>query len=392
MKVAVIGGGALGLAAAAELVKLGNGDVTVLERKQLASASSGLSVGMIEPQYVDLKSVELRAWSMHAFARLERERGLEITRCGYARVAHAAADLEAFERSVAYQHELGITDAVALDLEGLQRLVPDLDTEGMVGAMFGPSSGFIDGHQLCNIYADLVREGGGTVLTNAAVRGAEERPDGGWRLETAKGTADADVVVNAAGAWAQPVGELFGTKTVVLPQRHQALIAHLPRQLDYMMPMVMDYVPGSGEEGLYFRHETFDTMIAGLHTEDVLHDLVDPDNFRRRGEHKFMSEVAEQLLRRLPGLDGMRLGNAWAGIYPISPDGQPSVGPYGERPSVVAALGAGGSGLQSAPGIGRIVAEWIVHGESRTISAGDRLLPDRPSLHEWASPVQFQAP
>jgi glycine/D-amino acid oxidase-like deaminating enzyme len=207
MKVAVIGGGALGLAAAAELVKLGNGDVTVLERKQLASASSGLSVGMIEPQYVDLRSVELRAWSMHAFARLERERGLEITRCGYARVAHAAADLEAFERSVAYQHELGITDAVALDLEGLQRLVPDLDTEGMVGAMFGPSSGFIDGHQLCNIYADLVREGGGTVLTNAAVRGAEERPDGGWRLETAKGTADADVVVNAAGAWAQPLHE-----------------------------------------------------------------------------------------------------------------------------------------------------------------------------------------
>jgi sarcosine oxidase subunit beta len=392
MNVVVIGGGALGLAAAAELVELGNPNVTVLERNQLASASSGLSVGMIEPQYVDPNSVELRAWSMHAFTRLEHERGLEITRCGYARVAHTAADLDAFQRSVAYQHELGITDAVVLDLEGLRRLVPDLDTEGMVGAMFGPSSGFIDGHQLCNIYAEVVREGGGTVLTNAAVRGADERPDGGWQLETSRGTVDADVVVNAAGAWAQPVGDLFGTKAVVLPQRHQALVAYLPRKLDYVMPMVMDYVPGSGEEGLYFRHESFDTMIAGLHTEDVLHDIVDPDNFRRRGEQKFMSEVADHLLRRLPGLDGMRLGNAWAGIYPISPEGQPSVGPYSDRPSVVAALGAGGSGLQSAPGIGRIVAEWIVHGESRTILAGDRLLPDRPSLHEWASVAPSQAP
>ena len=392
MKVVVIGGGALGLAAAAELVELGNGDVTVLERNQLASASSGLSVGMIEPQYVDLKSVELRAWSMHAFARLERERGLEVTRCGYARVAHTAADLQAFERSVAYQHELGIRDALLLDRDGLQRLVPDLDTEGMVGAMFGPSSGFIDGHQLCAIYADLVGQRGGTVLTNTVLRGADERPDGGWRLETSQGTIDADVVVNAAGAWAQPVGELFGTKAFVLPQRHQALVAYLPRKLDYVMPMVMDYVPGSGEEGLYFRHESLDSMIAGLHTEDVLHHLVDPDDYGRSGEHEFMSEVAERLLRRLPRLSGMRLGNPWAGIYPISPDGQPSVGPYPDRPSVIAALGAGGSGLQSAPGIGRIVAEWIVHGESRTISAGDRLLPDRPSLHEWASAAQSQAP
>ena len=392
MKVVVIGGGALGLAAAAELVELGNGDVTVLERNQLASASSGLSVGMIEPQYVDLKSVELRAWSMHAFARLERERGLEVTRCGYARVAHTAADLEAFERSVAYQHELGIRDALLLDRERLQRLVPDLDTEGMVGAMFGPSSGFIDGHQLCAIYADLVGQRGGTVLTNTVLRGADERPDGGWRLETSQGAIDADVVVNAAGAWAQPVGELFGTKAFILPQRHQALVAYLPRKLDYVMPMVMDYVPGSGEEGLYFRHESLDSMIAGLHTEDVLHDLVDPDDYGRGGEHEFMSEVAERLLRRLPRLSGMRLGNPWAGIYPISPDGQPSVGPYPDRPSVIAALGAGGSGLQSAPGIGRIVAEWIVHGESRTISAGDRLLPYRPSLHEWASAAQSQAP
>src|SRR5439155_11869398 len=143
---------------------------------------------------------------------------------------------------------------------------------------------------------------------------------------------------------------------------HQACVAYLPRTLDYMMPMIMDYVPGAGEEGLYFRHETYDSMIAGLHTEDVLHDNVDPDGYGFGDANEFVEEVARRLLRRLPGLSGTRLGNAWAGIYPISPDGQPAVGPYRDRPSVVAAVGGGGSGLQQSPAIGRMVAEWIAHG------------------------------
>lgn len=387
-KVVVIGGGALGLCTAFELTELGVADVTVLERRQIASASSGLSVGVIEPQYLDPSSIELRAWSMEAFGRFEREHGLPITRNGYCRVGHSPADLEAFERSVAYQHELGIADAVVLDRDALQRLVPDLETSDLEGAMFGPSSGYIDGHLFCTLLASILTDRGAVVLTGAELQDAEETPAGAWRLATPHGRLEADVVVNAAGAWAPRVAELVGTRAYVLPQRHQALVAYLPRKLDYMMPMVMDYVPGSGQEGLYFRHETYETMIAGLHTEDVLHDIVDPDDYGRGDEHEFMDEVARQLLYRLPGVAATRLGNTWAGIYPISPDGQPAVGPYREQANVVAALGAGGSGVQSAPGIGRIAAEWIVRGEAPTIGAAAKLLPDRPSLQEANAALQ----
>jgi sarcosine oxidase subunit beta len=387
-KVVVVGGGALGLSAAFELTELGVSDVTVIERSQVASASSGLSVGVIEAQYLDPTSIEVRAWSMEAFGRLERELGLAITRNGYCRVGHSPADLQAFERSVAYQQELGITDAVVLDRFGLQRLVPDLETSDLEGAMYGPSSGYIDGHLFCSLLADVLRDRGASVLTDAELHGADETSEGGWRLETSRALLEADVVVNAAGAWAPRVAELLGTKAHVLPQRHQALVAYLPRTLEYMMPMVMDYVPGTGEEGLYFRHETFDSMIAGLHTEDVLHDVVDPDDYGRGDEQAFMHEVARRLVHRVPRLSATRLGNAWAGIYPISPDGQPAVGPYRDKPTVVAALGAGGSGVQSAPGIGRIVAEWIALGESRSIGAAATLLPDRPSLREPAAAAQ----
>ena len=72
-----------------------------------------------------------------------------------------------------------------------------------------------------------------------------------------------------------------------------------------------------------------------------------------------------------------RADNGTSSDHDRSPDGAPAVGPYRERPTVVAALGAGGSGLQSSPALGRIAAEWIVYGESRSIPAGARFVPDR---------------
>jgi sarcosine oxidase subunit beta len=369
--VAVVGGGALGLCTAFQLTELGVGDVTVLERAQVASASSGLSVGIIETQYLDPLAIEIRVRSMELFRRLAREHGLAITRNGYLRLGRSERDLEAFERSVGVQRELGVDDARVLDRADLERVVPDLECADLAGGLFGPSDGYVDGHLYCSLLADLLRERGATVLTSAELVDAS----GTHVLVTTRGTIECDVVVNAAGAWAPRVGELLGAPAEILPQRHQALVAHLPRELDYVMPSVMDYIPASREIGLYFRHESRSSLIAGLHTEEPLHDIVDPDDYGRSGEHEFMTEVARRLAHRLPSLSGARLAGMWAGLYPMSPHGEPVVGPYPERPSVVAAFGAGGSGLQSSPALGLIAAEWIVHGESRTIPLAARLAP-----------------
>jgi len=374
VKVAVVGGGALGLCTAFALTELGVTDVTVLERGQIASGSSGLSVGIVETQYLDPLAIEIRVRSMELLRRLEAEASLSITRNGYLRLAHRVEDLAAFERSVEVQRELGVPDAVVLDRDGLRRVVPELECDDLGGGLFGPSDGYVDGHLYCSLLAELSRARGVSIATGTEVVGV-----GNGRLLTSRSAVECDVVVNAAGAWAERVGEILGAPSRVLPQRHQALVAHLPRRLDSLMPSVMDYIPASGELGLYFRHESPTSLIAGLHTEEALHDIVDPDDYGRSGEQEFMHEVARRLAHRLPGLRGARLGGLWAGLYPVSPDGSPAVGPYRERPGVVAALGAGGSGLQSSPALGRLAAEWIVFGEPRCIAGAEALLPDRPA-------------
>ncbi len=373
--VAVIGAGALGLATAYHLTELGVDTLTVIDRGQIAGASSGLSVGIVETQYLDPLAIEVRVRSMEFFRRLEEEHGLEITRNGYLRLAHTDEDLDAFAESVRCQQEFGVDDAVVLDREQLRRIVPDLECADLAGGLFGPSDGYIDGHSYCNLLADLVRARGAQVLTSTALLEAHVLRNGRHQLVTPHTSIECDVVVNAAGAWAAQVGRLLEAPAEVLPQRHQALVAHLPRSLDYVMPSVMDYIPASGDIGLYFRHESPTSMIAGLHTEERLHDIVDPDDYTRGAEHEFMEEVARRLAHRLPTLAGARLAGLWAGLYPLGPDGAPVVGAYPDRPSIVAVVGAGGSGLQSSPALGLIAAEWIVHGRPTSIQAAATLAP-----------------
>jgi sarcosine oxidase, subunit beta len=144
--VAIIGGGAVGLSVAWHIVERGITDVVVLEAGDaVASGSSSRSAGFIESQYVDALDIELRARSMHVFRRLQRDHELEIKKIGYLRLAPDDATLERFEASARLQHELGIDDAELLDAERVCQLVPWLRPDGLVGGLWGPRDGRIDG-------------------------------------------------------------------------------------------------------------------------------------------------------------------------------------------------------------------------------------------------------
>ena len=380
LSVGVIGGGAIGLAAALQLAELGASEVTVLEKAHVASGSSGLSVGIIETQYLEPLDIEIRVRSMGFFAALEREHHLAIRRNGYLRLAHDASLLPAFEESVRVQRELGVHDARVLDGRGLRQLVPDLQCEDVVGGLFGPSDGYIDGHLYCQLLADLAKARNVAVRTQVALVREEAGASHAHRLFTTHGDIECDFIVNAAGAWAGEVGRLLGTPVRLLPQRHQVALAHLPRPLAYVMPSVMDYIPHSGGYGLYFRHDTESRLLVGLHTEEPLHDNVDPNSFSRSNDYAFLEAVAEKFAFRLPLLADARLRPGWAGLYPMSPDGLAQVGPNPGRETVISACGVGGSGLQTSPAIGRLAAEWIMFGEPRSIPAAGLLAPRRDSL------------
>ena len=369
-QVVVIGAGTLGLCTAVNLVEQGAG-VTVLETNTIASGSSGRSVGVVGTQLTDPLDLLLREHALRQFRNWE-SLGLEFNHIGYLRLARTEAQMELFERSAGLRAGAGFRSRL-VQAESLRELVPHLNTAGLAGGIFGPDDGYIDPHALCTMLSALLRDHGGEVRQYCRLEGVIRR-SGGYRLETTKGTLDCDIVVNAAGGWAPQVSAMFGQNLCVGPERHEAASILLDRALDYTMPMVMDLVNGEGS-GLNFRHDRPGEMIAEIH-HVAAGPPENPDTYNDRYDEASKVYLAELLLERLPGLPGARLGRGWAGLYPMTADQRPLVGPVGpDELSFVSAAGAGGYGIQLAPVIGQVAADWALHGGPVSAPGTEVLLP-----------------
>ncbi|MBZ9986686.1 FAD-binding oxidoreductase [Mesorhizobium sp. BH1-1-5] len=375
--VVVIGAGTLGMCTALNLVEQG-ARITVLEAQSIASGSSGRSVGVVGSQLTDPFEIMLRVHALRRFRQWEGE-GLRFNHIGYLRLARTPAQMTLFARSVEIQAEAGLRSRLIRANE-LRDLVPHINPDGLEGGLFGPDNGFIDPHEMCNLLAGIVRAKGGEIRQYRKLLGVQRRL-GGYRLETSGDATDGkprlidcDVVVNAGGAWAPQVAALFGQRLHIWPERHEAVVIHLDEPLDYTMPMVMDLVNGEGS-GLNFRHEKPGELIAEIHKVDSIAPE-DPDNYNDQCEEQSKVDLAELLLERVPDLPGARLGRGWAGLYPVTADHRPFVGPLdASEPSLITAAGAGGYGIQLAPVIGQIAADWVLRGAPVSVPGSQSLAP-----------------
>ncbi|WP_193241880.1 NAD(P)/FAD-dependent oxidoreductase [Streptomyces phaeolivaceus] len=377
MKVVVIGAGSLGLGAASRLVEAPGADVVVLDKQHAAAGSSGRSAGVFSRLYNDAHDIALRIRTIELIEQLADTQGLTLRRIGLLRLARTPQDLDALAASLETQTRLGVRSSRLLTPGELPDVVP-ISTEGVLGAIHNAEDGYLDGAELCGAMAAKIREHGGQVRGQAEVTSVVRRPASGFRLELADGTVlDADVVVNAAGAWAGPVGDLLDAPVAMANERHEAFVLQLPKAYaGPVLPMTMDYVVGADDPGVYFRHEGKDQVIAGMHSNSVVgHTDGDPE-VSTAPTDEGAEEVLERLARLLPDIEfGYRGG--WTGIYPHSRTGTFVVGEHPATPGVFVVAGGGGIGVNMGPVLGEIVADQILYGASRRFQIPDSWAPGR---------------
>ena len=376
--VAVIGAGVAGLNTALRAAELGC-EVTVVERDRPASGSSSRSAGVFNICSTELLQVEVRVRTRELLEKYEREDGLRLARIGYMRLARSESHVKMFEDVIALQRELGVEPAEIVEPAQLQELVPHLRTDDLVAAIYNPRDGCMDGLQLCDVIAARAEAAGAVVLQRTRVEG-HEAVRGRHRLLTDAGPVEADVIVNAAGPWAMEVGELLGHPLPLVNQVNEVIRVKLPPAVDYPVPMVQEYIPGEEQAG-YFRQDGPGGMIAGVHTYSALEDAgsADPETYQESVAWDTRDAVVRHVGSRLQ-VEGLGFEPGWAGLYPVSADGEYVVGPYEADPTVIACGGFSGQGLIAAVSVGPLAAEWIVFGEPRSLPGAVAWRPDRPGL------------
>ena len=333
----IIGGGIAGVSAGARLSELGT--VLLLEAEPaLAYHASGRSAALYEAQYGKATTIALNLASRADHDSIDggvlSPRGLMLL------AGPGEEDLFAHDIAAMGLPEISVAEAVAL--------VPALNPEAITGAAAHEEAWDIDTDRLVQVFARMIRAGGGAVETGAPVT-AITRTEGGWEV-TAKGVVHrARVLVNAAGAWADRIAAMAGIAPIgITPLRRSVARIPAPGGMDVTRwPMLL----GAGET--WNAKPDAGQMIVSPAEEDPVaepHDAWPEDMMLAEGIARYQAFVTEEVTR---------LTSSWAGLRSFAPDRALVLGPDPTDPAFVWSAGQGGYGFQTAPAASRLVADLV---------------------------------
>ncbi len=359
-RVVVIGGGVGGCAVLYWLTKLGWDDVVLVERADLTSGSTFHSAGLVGQLRGSLSLTKMMMSSVELYRTLGAEVELETgwREVGSLRLASSEERMEELTRQAGWAKTFGLPLEL-ISAEEAQRLFPPMTTEGVLGAAYLPTDGYIDPSQLTFALAEGARRGGADIRTNTRVTGIEIERGAVRAVETDKGTIETEIVVNAGGMFAAEIGQLAGVVVPVIPMAHEYLVTR-PAGLPLDLPTMRD-----PSLLVYFRGESGGLIMGGYERNPAAWSLdgIPPDFNGRLLEEDWdrFEELMENALVRVPMLAEAEVVRLVNGPEAFTPDGEFILGPTDVRGLWVAA-GFCAHGLAGAGGMGKLVAEWIVQG------------------------------
>src|SRR5881227_4072804 len=192
----VIGGGVGGCAILYWLTKLGWSDVVLCERADLTSGSTFHSAGLVGQLRGSLSLTRMMMSSVDLYRELGEEVGLETgwREVGSLRLASSQERMEELARQAGWAKTFGL-ELELISPEEAQRLFPPMTTEGVLGAAYLPSDGYVDPSQLTFALAEGARRRGAEIATGTRVTGVRLARGRVGGVETDRGFVEAEVVV-----------------------------------------------------------------------------------------------------------------------------------------------------------------------------------------------------
>ena len=338
----------MGASAAFHLTELGITDVVLVERDQLSSGSTGKSAGGIRAQFADELNIRIALRSMDEFERFEEMIGaitgetpaIGLRRCGYLFLLDSEEDLAAFRTALELQSSLGVP-SVELSVAEVEAMVPQLETEDLVGATFCPLDGHVTPEAVVQGYASAAVSRGVRLRQGCAVTGIASRNGAITMVETTRGPIATGTVICAAGAWSRNVAAYVGVDVPVHGERRWTFFSAEDAGLPADLPLTVDF-----STGVYVSREGTGLIVGGREPS--------------------VEEYVPLAVQRLPALADCEIQSSWWGYYEMSPDHNAIVGEAADVSRFLFATGFSGHGFQQAPAVGEHLAE-LVAGQEPTL-------------------------
>ncbi|MFN2469983.1 MAG: NAD(P)/FAD-dependent oxidoreductase [Gaiellaceae bacterium] len=346
--VVIVGGGITGTALAYYLS--GDLEVLLLERHTVASGPTGHSTAIVRAHYSQRLLVEMAVLGLAVYGDFAHQVGGS---CGFVRSGVlwlvGDEDRAALEDNVALGARAGAAVRL-LEPKDLRAIDGRIALDGLAGACWEPEGGYCDPYLAAAGFAQAARQRGAIVHEQTPVLVVES-----GAVETAAGEVRADAVVVAAGPWTPALLEPLGYRLPITPARAEVGRYRIPTAFGPPPPVLAEmggarFYTKPGEAG-FIEVGTLDPAHA--------HQPIDPDRCPEGAEPATLVGLERALTARIPTLAGGHWRGAWSGVYDVTPDWQPAIGPIQKANGVYVAAGFSGHGFKLAPAVGRSLATHI---------------------------------
>ncbi len=355
--VVIVGGGIVGSSIAYHLTQAGCTNVLVVEREtHQGKGSTGKSMGGVRAQFATPVNIRMSLYSIPFYASFEERLGHPsgYRPQGYLFLATSEAHLRYLRMNQEKQKELGLKDVCMVAAEEIARMYPQLRSDDIVGGSFCPTDGFVDPYSAMVGFMTWAAEAGARLWRNTEVTAIQVDGNGIKGVQTSRGPVKTRTVVNAAGPWAAQVAKLARVELPVEPLRRMLVPTEPFDQFPHSAPMIIDM-----SNGFHFRPEALGFLLAWNDPEET-------PGFKTDFEPAFIEKVLTRAANRVPCFENLAVNpkRAWAGLYEVTPDHHPILGPVPEVPGFFLANGFSGHGVMHAPATGKIVSDLILRGKS----------------------------
>jgi sarcosine oxidase subunit beta len=362
--VVIVGAGIGGLGAARELAARGVRNIAVLERDYAGAGATGRNVARIRRMQLTEELCHVAMACQDKYERMggELRSNVLFYRLGYAWILYEPEEVERMRDVVAMHARLGITSALLSPDETLRHLPVFEGGEPVAGAVLSDDA-IVHHDAVVWAHVDHLVGRGVTIHPKTRVTGIEQRDGRVTAVETDQGRIETQVVLNAAGGWSGELNEMAGVQMPNRPHRREVLVtAPLRRSIE---AAVTFYRPSEG---------WFNQTLRG----EIVMGAVDPDEpaaVNQRSSWAFLQRTAALMTRKAPALRDVAVIRQWGGMYDITPDHLPIVGPTAQLDGWWQALGWSGRGMLLAPYLTELLAEHLTGGTAPTML--QPFLPDR---------------
>lgn len=365
-QVVVVGGGIVGCSIAYHLTRRGVTDVLLLEQGQLTGGTTWHAAGLVSQLKSSHSLTRLATYSARLFEDLEAETG-QATGYRTPGSISVAADHERWEellRGVSMASTVGV-EIRRIEFDEALEFCPLLNVDDLVGALYIPHDGVTSPVDTTMALAKGAKQRGATIVEGVAVErlavtdgrivGVHVERDG------VQGYIEAETVVLAGGMWTRQLAATAGIKVPLQACEHFYIVTEPIGGVEHGMPTVRD--PGNHT---YFKEETGKIMAGFFEPRGKIWKLDGiPRDFcfgTLPEDWDHVGPIFERAIHRMPVLGETGLQLFFNGPEAFTPDGVYHLGESPEVDRCFIASGFNSVGIQSAGGVGWVIADWIVDG------------------------------